>query len=188
MTIYLAMVILHVIGTAIGAGGATFADYIFYKSARDGYIDKSELRLLKASSKLIVLGLAILIVTGIGFLLHYYLVPGSGEVAPKAYAKILIVVVIALNGWFLHRNVMPMLEEHADNGSHILESRVSRHKSVVLASGAISFFSWYSAMILGAWRGLAVSMDTILIIYCVGLVVVVLIAQVVGRWQLSRLR
>ena len=188
MTIYLAMVILHVVGTAIGAGGATFSDYIFYKSARDGYIDKSELRLLKSASKLVIFGLILLIVTGFGFLLHYSLVPGSGVAAPKAYAKIIIVGIIAINGWYLHRKVIPLLEEHTHSGRHIADSVISRHQSIVFASGAVSIFSWYSAMILGAWRGLTVSTEMILLVYCVGLVVSVLVAQIVGRFQLARMR
>jgi hypothetical protein len=187
MNLYLALVIFHVIGTAIGAGGATFSDWIFFNAAKDGKIDRSELNILKAASTLVSIGLAILIITGFGFLIHYLLVPGSGVAAPKAYAKIFIVAVIVVNGWVLHRRVLPLVEEASKENHTIVGSVIEKNRSLVLTAGAISIVSWYSALILGAWRGLEVSTELILIVY-IGLVLVAVVAaRTLGRLGLRYL-
>lgn len=186
--IYTALVILHVIGTAIGAGGATFSDWIFFNAAKDGKIDKSELRLLKSGSVLVIFGLLILIITGLGFLLHYQLVPGSGEAAPKAFAKIIIVAILTVNGWVLHRYVLPLLTAAAEKNQTLVESIIMQKKSLVLSSGAISIVSWYTALILGAWRGLEASTELILVIYFGIVLLSVLVAQILGRFGLRYLK
>lgn len=186
--IYTWLVIFHVIGTAIGAGGATFSDLIFFKAAQDGKIDKSELRLLKAGSFLVTIGLLILIITGFGFLFHYLIVPGSGEAAPKAYAKIIIVAIITVNGWVLHRHVLPLIEEAAKKNQSIVGSVIEKHKTLVLTAGAISIVSWYTALIAGAWRGLSASAEQILFVYFALLAIAICVSQILGRLGLRRMR
>lgn len=186
--IYTVLVILHVIGTAIGAGGATFSDWIFFHAARDGKIDKSELALLKAGSLLVTVGLIILIVSGFGFLIHYALVPDSGEALPKVYAKLVIVAIISANGWVLHRHVLPLITEAARKNQSIVGSVIEKNKTLVLTAGAISFVSWYAALILGAWRGLSLSVDIILLIYFVVLAMAIVVSQLLGRMGIRHIQ
>ena len=58
------LLIGHIIGVALGAGGATMSDVLFLTSIRDNMIDKSELKLLRMASKVVVFGLGLLIITG----------------------------------------------------------------------------------------------------------------------------
>lgn len=186
--IYTLLVIGHIIGTAIGVGGATFSDYIFFKSVKDGFIDKSELHLLKAASRLVVLGLAILLVTGFGFLAHYYMVPNSGAISEKLPAKLVVVLVVTINGWFLHRYVWPLVSEHAHSGLHVLDSVLQKKQTRVLTAGAISFVSWYAALIIGSWRNFPYSASHILWVYFGVLFVAILVANIGGRIVSRRAR
>jgi hypothetical protein len=49
--------ILHLIGVAVGAGGAFAADYTFFQSVRDRKITKTEMSFIENSSKMVWLGL-----------------------------------------------------------------------------------------------------------------------------------
>ena len=61
--------IIHILGVAIGAGGAYVSDMIFMSSIRDQKISKTEMRFLTLGSIFVWAGLVTLIASGIGILL-----------------------------------------------------------------------------------------------------------------------
>ena len=87
----------HIVGVAMGAGGATMSDTLFLTSVFDNYIDPSEYKLLKVASKIVVLGLIILCLTGGTFFLIGS-VPGE-----RFWAKLTIVAIATVNGYLMHR-------------------------------------------------------------------------------------
>lgn len=174
---YTYIVILHIIGTVIGAGGATYSDALFYKVIKDGKIDSDEYDILKMMSMLVWGGFILLVISGVSFLLHSDF-PGA---TPKLYAKITIVNIIFLNAFILHRKILPLIHHHVRMHRKLTKKPFAANISITLASGAISFTSWYSALVLGGWRGLDATYLQIMSVYIILVLGAITIAQFIGR-------
>ena len=147
---YTFLIITHLIGTVLGAGGATFAEIFYLKAKRDGVIEPLEIDYLKTIYFILRIGLFILIISGFGFLLLYRLM-GNGEALlnSKLWAKLGIVVILVLNAFLIQAKKIPMW-----------------------LGASISITSWYGALILGAWRTLDASFVSIIIIYIIAFFIV----------------
>lgn len=130
MSLQLTFVALHILGTILGVGGATFAEIFLIKALRDGVIEPLEGDYLKTIYTILRVGLIITVISGFGFL-FLYRVTGHEELLynPKLWAKLTIVTIILINALLLQA-----------------------HKIPLRFGGAISLASWYSAMLLGIWR------------------------------------
>lgn len=187
MSIVTFLVIIHTIGAALGVGGATVSDFLFLKAVRDGQIDKKEFGVLKTVSSVVWTGLAISIFTGFGFFLLYRLDPSHGGSIydPKLLVKMIVVSVIFLNGLLMHWKVFPILEGSARKSLHSKE--VVKKLPLMLSTGAISITSWYTALVLGAWRGLEASFGTIFLVYLFVVLCAIVVVNVAGRSFISKL-
>lgn len=188
MDIFNFFTILHIIGTAIGAGGATFSDMLFFQTINDGHISKHEYRLLNAASRLVWAGIALLIASGIGFLILYAYDPGYGAAGQKFFAKMCIVGAVLINGIFMHLKIFPLMRQHAEEDKRITEEPLVSKHTIVITSGVISVTSWYSALILGAWRNMPASFWQIIIVYLILLIGGIIIARFLGKKYISRLK
>lgn len=140
------LMIGHIVGVAVGAGGATMSDVLFLTSLRDNRIDHSELRLLKIASQVVVIGLVLLTLTGIGFLLT-----GSPP-SPRFWAKMTIVTIASVNGFIMHRKLFPIFEKCAKEGIKVGSADFIQHTPLLIIAGPVSAISWYAAIVLGIWR------------------------------------
>lgn len=155
----------HLIGVALGAGGAFVSDAMFIKSARDKRFSRTEIGFLKLGSTLVWIGVAVLIGSGAAL---FSLDPAGYMASSKFLTKITIVGIIILNGLVFHFWHLPLIDRHKD--IHFATSDEFVRKRVwVLMSGGISGFSWTVAIVLGALRGLPYSYGTLMLIYLVGL-------------------
>jgi len=153
--------IAHLVGIAIGAGGAFVADLMFLKSVKDEKISKTEFGFLQLGSRLVWLGLLILILSGIGLFL---LKPEELMHSSKFLAKMTIVGIILTNGFFFYRIHLPRFQRHT--GEHFPSSdEFVRSIPFILTSGAISLVSWLAAIALGALRSLPYSYWQIIAVY-----------------------
>lgn len=142
--------VLHIIGTALGVGGATVSDFLFLRSVRDRKISSDEFYLLTSISRILWIGLALLIFSGAGILVVKYLTIGSVVVSGMFYAKMTIVLIILLNGLAFKKFVFPVLKASVNRP---LQDSVFVKKLWVLSFvGTISIVSWYSTLLLGALR------------------------------------
>lgn len=141
---HLVVLILHIMGVAIGVGGATATDPLFLSSIRNRKITSDQLVLLHAVSRVVMGGLALVILSGIALVWLQPEVLADGTFL----AKMCIVFVIAANGFVYHRWVLPRLEGCVDQ--RMGEEFLSRRLPLMTSSGALSSVSWYSALILGA--------------------------------------
>jgi len=184
---YTFLIVMHIIGTALGAGGATISDLSFFRSVRDGKVDRSELDLLKTISTAIWAGFGILVFSGFGFFLLYRIQsPELGLIYnPKLFAKLTIVLVIFFNGLIMHAKVFPLLGSFV--GRPLFNSDFAKRATIAFTTGAISIISWYSALILGAWRGLDWSYGTIMGIYIALVAAGIIFANIVGRQVIKKL-
>lgn len=171
MDIRNALIILHIIGTAIGVGAATVSDYLFFSFARDGKINRREFATLTTVSHLVWIGLLLILLSGFGFVLLYL----SGHEAARAaysmdkmWAKLTIVIILLCNGFFIHRKVLPLL-------------KANKKSMIIFASGAISIISWYAALLLGGWRGLTASYIEMMAWYMVALCIGIVLSIALGK-------
>lgn len=125
------LVVVHVIGTILGVGGATFVEIFLNKSLKDGQIDSTESDFLKTTYRIVRVGLVLAILSGFGFLLLYKL---NGQTArlynPLLWAKLTMLLIILVNAVLLQI-----------------------HKISLWWGSAISFVSWYAVTIVGIFLG-----------------------------------
>ena len=164
--------IAHIFGAILGAGGAYVSDAMFFSSAKDKIISKRELQFMKIGSSFVWAGLLILIVSGA---LLFLTNPSGYMESSKFLIKMLIVLVILVNGVYFHARHLPILHRHAD--SHYTSSaEFIKNKKLLMISGVISITSWTFAVILGGLRMIPIDFVTALIIYIIFEIVAIVIA------------
>jgi len=166
----------HLIGFVFGVGGATMSDTLFFRFLKDFKITKVENKILAGASEFVWFGLFIVVLTGVGL----YLPQSEALLAnPKFILKALVVLIIIANGAFLSLVISPNLVKISwkDNGVNITKTRKLRR--LAFASGAISFVSWYSALILGFLKSTPFSLIDLLGIYFGTLLIAVTGSQIV---------
>lgn len=141
----------HIVGTVLGAGGATFAEFQLREAARDGTVNRTEGKLLALTYWLIRVGLILIVFSGFGFFLYLRLQPHLAFVLyePRMWAKLTITAVLVINAFLLQVHRLP-----------------------TWLGAAVSLTGWYAALVLGAWRSLEAGYVTIM-----ATVVAVLIAM-----------
>jgi len=140
----------HILGFALGLGAATITDIFFFKFLKDFRISEWESETLHTLSQIIWFALALLLLTGVGLYL-----PEMERLnqSPKFLVKMIVLVVITINGAFLNLLVAPKLTQISFGGQHKHEVGELRHfRKIAFVLGAISITSWYSAFILGMLR------------------------------------
>lgn len=181
MEIKTGLVIAHLIGLALGVGGATLMDLILVRFVVRGTIAREHAEILHFSAYLVSGGLILLWATGIGFLAHYYMFNPIALENPKVLAKIAIVGILTVNGVLIHNQVLPVIERNV--GRRLFDGISGSQKSWMLAAGAVSATSWYVPLALGALRefNFVVPATQILMVYGALLMTAVLSAQILGR-------
>lgn len=140
----------HLVGIVIGLGTILYLDGGFFlsvvRNSWDGYRTFMSGTLFRIATKYVTVGLAILWLTGCGFLAYYAMFDPEKLANPKLHAKLAFVSVLTVNGFVLHRFVFRRVAGMADCGE-ILNSRIGL---VGLFCGAVSCASWIGAFLLGA--------------------------------------
>lgn len=172
-----ALIMLHLFGVALGAGGAYLSDMMFFSSVKDKVISGTELRFLTIGSRAVWIGLAFLVVSGTGL----FLTDIEGYMASSKFlAKMSIVGIIILNGIIFHMSHLPRMKRHT--GQHFPSSdEFVRHRPLLAASGAVSLVSWTSALILGGLKMVPYSYGAIMAVYATGVVLAAVVAVIVIR-------
>jgi len=148
------LIAVHLIGTVLGVGAATFAEIFLLKSLRDGVVDPVESSFMQVSYKVIRVGLALLILSGFGFLIFYRLTGLEERLFSTAlWSKLTIVLIILFNAVLLQARKVPLW-----------------------LGSALSFASWWAAMLIVPLKGYQYSYFAILAWYLgfVALVAIVL--------------
>ena len=178
----IALIIGHLVGIVLGVGGATVSDVFFFKSIKDGKITDTEYDTLITITKLIWTGLVILALSGFGFLvLAFTAMPElweAGYSADKILMKLIITAIIAANGMVFHIIILPMFEAHLNQP--LITPHFNKTAPLLFTSGAISGVSWWSALILGAWRGLQAPFLTLLGVYLILLIGAIIVSNIMG--------
>jgi uncharacterized membrane protein len=171
---------LHLLGFALGVGGATVVDVLFFKFLNDFTISKEENGVLQILSQVIWVGLLVLVISGIGLYLPNAAVLNE---TPKFLLKTIVVMVIIVNGAFLNLYVSPKLIDISWKAGVALPLKsIFRFRKLSFALGAISFVSWYSAFILGFLKNVPFSLPELLMLYVGILLLAIVGSQIMERF------
>ncbi len=142
------LVIIHVIGVALGAGGALMSDFLFFHSIKDKKISQDEFDSLMTISRAVWAGLAILILSGITMFALIYFERGNIPMlsSPRWQAKLTWVGIVLLNGIFFRIAIFPRMQKLIGQtlSGEILGSSIW----YFAVSGVFSIVSWYSIIII----------------------------------------
>lgn len=148
--------VMHMLGIALGAGGAIIGGILFVKFLRDCRISKIEADITRAISEVVWFALAILALSGAALYL-----PGAGQSAKELIFmfEMTVVGVVIINRLFLDLLIFPKLvkmslREELMEGNLKIKTSTGWKLSFVL--GAVSIVSWIFVLILN------VSADAIL--------------------------
>ena len=176
---YNLFVILHLFGVALGLGSVIVVDVLFYKFLEDFTISKYEYNIMKTLSQVIWFALAILIISGLCF----YMVRSSElNHSPRFLVKMIVVLVITINGALLNLIVAPKMMEIKFDEKYAVKEKGYYIRKLAFALGAISMVSWLAAFFLGIFQGLKIEFLSLLGIYIGITIVAVVSSQILERY------
>ncbi len=153
--------IIHLLGLALGVGGALLSDAMFFKAIKDKRIIKTEMEFLRLGSWSVGLGLMMLVFSGLGmFMLDHERYLASS----KFLAKMTIVAILIVNGVVLHQLQIPYLMKITEKHSSTLAA-FSKTRFWFIIGGVVSIVSWLSALVLGAFRSIPWPYEQIMFTY-----------------------
>lgn len=174
--------IIHLFGVAIGAGGAFMSDAMFFSAVKDGKFSATEIRFLKLGSQMVWMGVVLLLISGA---LLFSLDPDHYLNSTKFLAKMTVVGVILINGAFFHLVHIPRITRHT--GEYFTSSdEFVRTSPILFASGAVSFVSWSSAIVLGVLHQIPYGYGEIMLAYSLILAVAIGLALSLRKRFFSR--
>lgn len=174
---------LQLTGIALGVGGATVAEILFFKFLKDFRISEWEASVIRTISQVIWFALAILVLSGLAsYLTHPQILNSSPEFLLKAIA----VLVIIANGALLNFIVSPKLILISFGKKHDHEpGELRRLRRISFALGAVSIVSWYAVLKLSAIRMGFISFPVLLALYAAAVLFGIVASQIIER-RLSR--
>ena len=140
--------VMHLLGIILGLGAATVLDLVIIKFLVTGEIKSDQVSIVKFVTGIVSVGLAILWFSGILYLAHYAAFDPSKLWNQKVWAKIAIVGVLTINGYFIHHIVLPLMENQV--GRALFAGLSRKQCALMLVFGTVSATSWYVPLILGA--------------------------------------
>lgn len=138
----------HLIGFALGLGGATISDITFFKILRNRSLTSQHYAFLDTLSKVIWFGLGLLIVSGVVIFGLIYSKQGSLPMlaSPRWQTKLILVGVVLINGLFFKFSIFPALKKLI--GTTLSLANVGPIIWRLALSGTISILSWYSIFVV----------------------------------------
>lgn len=165
MGIYTFLIIIHLTGTVLGVGAATFAEIFYLKALKDGVISPEEGSTLRTIYSVLRIGLVLSVLSGFGFLLLYRMTGQEERLFdPALWAKMSIIIILVVNALLLQLRRIPMW-----------------------LGAPLSLASWYAAMVIGAWHDIAYSYIEIMLGYIVSVVLMIIVLELIKRRYLKGL-
>lgn len=164
MDIYTIIVAGHVVGTILGVGGATIAEFQITRALRDRKVNDDERALMHVNYAMIRVGMAVLLVSVVA-MFWYHLSKGNDYIltSEKLWIKDLMLVAIFANAIALHKKWLPLW-----------------------LGASISFTSWWGATLLGLAGRLPHSFEFYLATYVFAIGAVAGISYMLRKWSLSK--
>ncbi len=170
--------IIHVLGAVIGMGSAIMSDLLFNFYSKDRKLNDTEKSTLRFLSNIVWIGLIFIILSGIGLFLSN---PEKYMASHKFISKILVMVVLLVNGIFLHKVVSP----HFDDKGLLKFKNRRGTRQIAFICGAISLISWTIVLILGILSKINYTFIQFILGYLIFTLCGILVALVVERFTFS---
>lgn len=161
MDIYTLIVAGHVIGTILGTGGATIAEFQINRALRNKKVSDDERALMHVNYTMIRVGMVVILVSVIG-MFWYHLSQGNMWILTneKLWIKDLMFVMIFINAILLSKRLVPLW-----------------------LGASISFTSWWGATLLGLAGRLPYSFETYLVGYVIAIFAVAGVLYLIRKWM-----
>lgn len=160
--------ILHLFAMVLGLGGATYSDILLFRFLKDWEMDEKEVEVIETMAKVILIGIVLAFISGLMIFL-----PKAEELlqTPKFLLKNLVFIVLVINGWVLHKAILPKMIHFSFKKNHyICGSKCFHLRHASFICGAISVVSWYTVFLIGGIRTLPFTFEFLLGGYLVLLV------------------
>jgi len=158
-----ALLLIHLFGIILGAGGVFVSDGIFFTALKDRIISGDELRILRSAAHVIWIGIILLVISGIGLFLQDM---ERLSTSAKFISKMMVVLVIIINGSIFHFVHLPFIHGHLGKA---LATKRKPGKAplipLVLVSGVVSVISWTASVVLGSMRSIPISFGGFMAVY-----------------------
>ena len=142
---HLVLILFHILGVALGAGAAFTGDLTFITSVRNKRITSSEFRIMRLTSRIVWIGVIMLILSGVGLVL---LRPEIFLHSGKFWAKMTVLGIIISNGLLFHFYHLPTIKKSIDK-TFAASLPLIKKRGWLVGSGAVSVLSWNFVIILG---------------------------------------
>lgn len=171
--------VLHVLSVVFAMGGALTSDLLFTFYSKDRKLSKSELFTLHVLSHVVWYGLVFVFLSGA--MLFASDIP-KYLASDKFLSKMTILLVLCLNGFFLHRVVWP----HVIKRNFFTMKKEAPIRKLAFACGAISVTSWLSVCALGVLDKVNMDYVKIMSLYIGVLMIAVPVALLIEDKELER--
>lgn len=173
--------LFHFAGLALGLGAATVLDLIVLRFFMMRRVSTNGCEIFHFCANLVLVGIAMMWITGIGFLLFYQFYDPDLLMNEKIWAKVAIVGILTLNGVFVHRFISPFITDRT--GHMLMEGIPLQRKLALITVGTLSFVSWYGPLAIANLPQLnfSVPMLQILAVYA-GILAAILVAAYLFAW------
>lgn len=184
MDIRVILLLVHLVGFALGLGGATVSDVMFFRSLKDKKISEEEYATLKVLSKIIWVGLFLLVSSGAWIFFEIF--KDNNNSLPLLYSarwqtKLTLVAIVLINGLVFLKGIFPILKESV--GRQLSAASLGGKLWALAISGTISIVSWYSITIIMALpRTIKVTYGEFMLVYAV----LILGGVIVSRFVLGK--
>lgn len=164
---------LHILSMAIGLGGATVSDILFFKFLKDYRISKKEVEVLHVLKNLILGIIVVIVLSGAAL---YFPEAARFNASPMFLVKAFATAVLVLNGIALHVFIAPHLIHLNLRTKHKMGRGWHR---LAFALGSISIVSWYSVFLIAMLKSaLPFTFEQMLGIYIAVLMIAITGSQV----------
>lgn len=161
--------ITHLIGLTAGLGGALYSDFLIVKNGVLRPLDQQTFLEVRRLSRFVTYGLLLLWISGTALAYEIWLTKPEFLTNEKFWAKMVIVGVLTLNGFFVHHVILK--EAKRSIGKRLLVDSSVPMIAIMALSGSISFVSWMTPFILGKAPEFSyvVPFGTILTLWVIGI-------------------
>lgn len=139
----------HILGVALGLGGAIVTDFLFLRFLKDNRVSPEEKETLDGLSLVIWGGIALLVVSGVALFL-----PAQERLlnSPAFMVKVIAVVVVIVNACFLNFYVAPKLTSIDFLNPSSNSPSVNATRRLAPIFGGISITSWLFIFFLASLK------------------------------------
>lgn len=180
------IIFVHLAGLALGVGGAWTLDIYILRKMYKSPVTQENIQIIRFVSKIVLIGMAMLWLSGLLFIVFYYFAQPESLLNHKIWAKLVMVMILTVNGYCLHEFVLPVI---VNNKNKVIISAVSLGQlNILTLVGSISFITWPLVMLLGTFKSInfVFSFFDILAVYVLILLAALAVAFLLKSYVLEQ--